>query len=84
MKTPDEQIIEIFKRTNSYSATAGEMNLSILAIKNRIDLLRSLGWDLPAPVCQVKGCKKRHYAKGLCAAHIQKRRRGTLDNGQTN
>ena len=29
--------------------------------------------------CKVPGCTRKHYAKGLCAAHYQKARRAKLE-----
>lgn len=89
MKTPDEQIIEIYKDTRNYAATAREMNrvnpnlsMNEKTISKRIKLCRQLGWDLPSPECTIEKCTKRHYAKGFCAQHHQQYLRGTL-NGKT-
>lgn len=69
---PDRRIIEAYKNTLSYSLTGKEVGLSRQRIHVRINKLRSLGWDLPDPQCQVKGCPGRNYALDMCRRHHAK------------
>lgn len=73
-----EQLIEIYKKHKySYAATGRdpEVNLARQAVQRRICYLRSLGWNIPEPTCQVIDCNKRHFAKDMCEMHYRRNER---------
>lgn len=78
MKTkviPDEDLVQKYKELISYSDVATHFGISKQAVHRRINRLRSLGWDLPEPRCQVIDCNGFHYAKNMCRKHYARYQR---------
>jgi hypothetical protein len=73
--------MDAFKRQNSKES---DYRLTARPIKRdgKVEWYWSIGWRRPKdprllipPRCSIKGCERKHYAKGWCQAHYRRQRR---------